>query len=596
MTSPVRFTAVAFRNYKALRNYSVSLEDFNILVGPNNAGKSTIISSFRILDEAIRKARSKSPEMLDIGHGPRRGYPVSLEGLPVATENVFTNYDQSNPAEIEFRISNGNKLILHFPEPNACLLLYDAQGKAIRSPSDFRALFPVTIGHVPVLGPVEHEEPLFQKEAARRALATHGASRNFRNIWYHYPETFGDFRALVQSTWPGMDIEPPEVARGGGKPYLRMFCPEDRYPREIYWAGFGFQVWCQMLTFIVRSRDDSILVIDEPDIYLHSDLQRQLVGLLKSLPCDVLLATHSTEIISEADPGDLLVVNKKGKGAKRISDPQHLQIVFGMLGSNLNPILTQLAKTRHVVFVEGKDFGLLASFARRLNHVTVAMRSHFAVMPVEGFNPLRVREISKGIEFTIGGAVRKAVIFDRDFRSASEIESAKLALATDVDLVHIHARKEIENYLLEPEPLARAVKRRLTEKNKRTGSSLEFNGDFATLFLQLSETFKHDVCSQYLAKRQEYAKAASPHIDLATISAAALAEFDSAWSTWDGRKVVLPGKRFLSLLNTHLQDTLGVTVTPTGIVSEMTATDVAPDLKELLASLAKFPTIPRREK
>ena len=30
-----------------------------------------------------------------------------------------------------------------------------------------------------------------------------------------------------------------------------------------------------------------------------------------------------------------------------------------ILGSNLNPILTQLAKTKRVLFVEGKDFQIL---------------------------------------------------------------------------------------------------------------------------------------------------------------------------------------------------------------------------------------------
>src|ERR1700747_1593405 len=104
-----------------------------------------------------------------------------------------------------------------------------------------------------------------------------------------------------------MEIERPKIDRSHGKPRLYMFCPEERIPREIFWSGFGFQVWCQMLTYIVKNKSASLLLIDEPDIYLHSDLQRQLLGILKNLGPDIVIATHSTELISEADLNDILV-------------------------------------------------------------------------------------------------------------------------------------------------------------------------------------------------------------------------------------------------------------------------------------------------
>src|ERR1041385_2554380 len=98
-----------------------------------------------------------------------------------------------------------------------------------------------------------------------------------------------------------MDIERPEIDTSHEKPRLHMFCPEERIPREIYWAGFGFHVWCQMLTFILKEAASTLLVIDEPDIYLHSDLQRQLVHILRDLDLQVVIATHSVEIITEVE-------------------------------------------------------------------------------------------------------------------------------------------------------------------------------------------------------------------------------------------------------------------------------------------------------
>jgi hypothetical protein len=151
-----------------------------------------------------------------------------------------------------------------------------------------------------------------------------------------------------------MDIEPPRVDYSHQKPRLHMFCPEDRIPREIFWVWFGFQVWCQMLTHVIQSREAALFLIDEPDIYLHSDLQRQLLGLLRNMGPDIVVATHSTEIIVEAEVDDLVLVNKQQRNAKRNQHPSQLQKVFEALGSNINPILTQLAKTRRVVFVGGK--------------------------------------------------------------------------------------------------------------------------------------------------------------------------------------------------------------------------------------------------
>jgi len=296
-----QFVRVEFSRFKAFKNFSIGLRHFNILVGPNNAGKSTILAAFRILEAAMRTARRQKAVPVMAFKRPTLGHSVDIRAISVAEENIFHNYDDSEPATVKFHLSNRNTLTLYFPESGACLLLMDAQGRSTATPASFKSQFNCPIGFVPILGPVEHHEQLYQKETARRSLFTYNAARNFRNIWFHYPENFDAFRSLLQLTWPGMDIQVPEIDRSHEKPRLHMYCPEGRYPREIFWAGFGFQVWIQMLTHLVKSSEVSLFLIDEPDIYLHSELQRQLLGLLRNLGPDVMLATHSTEIITEAE-------------------------------------------------------------------------------------------------------------------------------------------------------------------------------------------------------------------------------------------------------------------------------------------------------
>ncbi len=65
MSENTQIDRIRFRNYKAFQDYSVTLRKFNVLVGPNNAGKSTVLGAIRMLSEGIRRARSKSPQLID---------------------------------------------------------------------------------------------------------------------------------------------------------------------------------------------------------------------------------------------------------------------------------------------------------------------------------------------------------------------------------------------------------------------------------------------------------------------------------------------------------------------------------------------------
>ncbi len=581
-------TSVKFHNYKAFRDFSVSFQSFNILVGPNNAGKSTIVGAFRILAEAIRRARSRNPTYLQLPQGQGLGYSIDFESTGIAGENVFYDYDDSEPASVSFRFSNGNKLILFFPETGVCTLACETNGPTIRSTSQFKSEFNIQIGFVPVLGPVDHNEQLYKKEAARLALVTRGAARNFRNIWHHYPEHFPEFRSMVQTTWPGMDIGPPELDYSHTPPRLRMFCPEERIPREIYWAGFGFQVWCQMLTHIVKNDEASLFLIDEPDIYLHSDLQRQLLAILKTLGPDIVIATHSTELIAEADPNDILIVNKKFPAARRIKDPGRLVSLFQTLGSNLNPTLTQLARTRRVVFVEGKDFQVISRFARILGITGVANRTGFAVVPAEGFNPTKVRDFKQGIESTLGSKIAGAVIFDRDYRSDTEVEKEISELQSCCDFVRIHDRKELENFLLVEAPIARAIQHRLNERARRSGEQIEFVGNVRELLLRATEQVRHKVESRFLAKRRSFVRSIEPSRAETSIDEELLREFEATWAAFSNRLLLVPGKDVLARLNQILQDEHGVTVSVAAILGAFTSSDVPLEMKALVEDLDRF--------
>lgn len=585
------FVRIDFHRFKAFEQFSLHLRHFNILVGPNNAGKSTILTAIRILAAAMRRAGARKPEVVRGLRGDTFGYNINLAGVSAAEENIFYNYDDSSPASVTFTLSNGNRLILHFRDTDSCVLLAETGGSLVKTPSAFLKQFNCPIGFVPILGSVDHNEPLFQEEAARLALFNYTAARNFRNIWYHYPAQFDEFRRILRETWPGMDIEPPIVDRSHEKQRLHMFCPEERIPREIFWSGFGFQVWCQMLTHLVQSKDKALFLIDEPDIYLHADLQRQLLGLLRNLGPDIVIATHSTEIITEAEADDIVLINKKRKSARRIKQPSELSEVFAILGSNLNPILTQLAKTRRAIFVEGKDFQILGKFARKLNNSRVGNRAEFAVIPVEGFNPERIRSLKKGMEATLGGQISSAAILDRDYRSSPECDAIAKACGAFCEVVHIHDCKEVENFLLVPSAVDRAVAARVADRTKRTGKAQSNSQSAVSFFGEYADGKKTYIMSQYLATRRLFEKASASGRNEASFNEDALGEFESRWKDDVARLHMVPGKDALSSFNAYLQSKGGVTITPTAIIDAMTKDEIPSEIKDLIQTLDAFTTI-----
>ena len=591
MPETMQFSRVVFNRFKAFQSFSLHLRRFNIMVGPNNAGKSTILAAFRILAAGLRKANTRKPQIVSGPEGQSLGYFVDLAALSIGEENIFYDYDESKPATVTFTLNNKKNLVLYFPEPGSCFLIVDDPSRQISSPSVFRSAFNCPIGFVPILGPVEHREKLYEKEAARLALYNYRAARNFRNIWHHYPEKFESFRSMLRQTWPGMDIEPPEIDISHRKPVLHMFCPEDRIPREIFWAGFGFQVWCQMLTHLVQASNSSIFLIDEPDIYLHSELQRQLLSLLQDLGPDILIATHSTEIVAEAEANDIVLIDKNRKSAKRIRDPAELNEVFSSLGSNLNPILTQLAKTRRVIFVEGKDFQILSKYARKLDLQKVGNRSTFAVIPIDGFNPDRVNSLKKGIEATLGREIRAALILDRDYRSDAECDAIKASCEKSCDLVVVHQCKEIESFLLIPAAIERAARKRVEERARRTGRQSEYVEECSNKLNVFAEKKKSYVMSQYIAARWRFDRRSKPGINEATTNQAALEEFEADWAKGPSRRLeLIPAKNALSAVNEHLQASYGVNVTFSGIINALRMKEIPAEMRGLLTKIAKFAT------
>lgn len=584
----VGIVSMEFRSYKAFKHYSIAVQRMNILVGPNNCGKSTIVGAFRLLASSLRKARGRQPQYLVGPNGMRYyGYSLAQENLPVSIENVHTDYADTD-TQIVFRLSNSNLLRLYFPKQGGISLLLDPAGKDVRTTGAFRTAYPITIAVVPVLGPVEHEEDFVQEETVQRGLETHRASRHFRSYWMYNLEDFNEFAELVVKTWPAMQIQRPEHVPDSTK--LRMFCLENRITRELYWSGFGFQVWCQLLAHISRASANTILIVDEPEIYLHPDVQRQLLGILREIGPDVLLATHSTEIMSEADPAEIVLIDKAARSAERLRDVAGVQVALNKVGSIQNVTLSRLARNRRVLFVEGEqDFVLLRRFARQVGLNRLSTGVDITATQSEGFARWKtVSDFAWGIKKLLTTTLAIGAVFDRDYWCDEELNDIVAKLSKSLERVHIHRRKEIENYLLEPLPLARAIRSAIAERSKVVEEKKVSDPAIREMLRRVTEPFRSAALSQSLARKIDYFRRIGSKVDAATVTESTVRDFETKWAVLEQRLEIVSGKDALKALRDELQEKFGVSLTTFRIIGAFHRDEVPEDLRTLLGELDEF--------
>lgn len=587
----VRFRSVDFLNFKALRRFALRIEHTNLLVGPNNAGKSTIIDAFRLLNAGLRAARSRHPGWIRDKDGLfKAGYRVPVEVLSISMENMHTDYDEI-PSTATFTLSNGHRLQLYVPADDpTCFLLALPEDRVVNSAATFKSTFPIDIAVVPVLGPVEHDEDLVQEETVRRNLETHRASRNFRNYWYwrirgEGPEGFEAFRHLLHDTWPGMDIKPPEL----NDRVVHMYCSEERMDRELFWSGFGFQVWCQLLTHLTRSSNATIAVVDEAELYLHPDLQRQLVSRLRSLGCDVMLATHSSEIVTEADPDEVVIIDKRTSRAKRVTGAEGVRDALAALGSSRNILLSHLARTGRALLLEGEDFKILRQYASKLGFSQLATGLEFAVMGLGGSrDPKTIHSICEGMERALSRKLVFAAVLDRDYRTPGEVSRIQQQM-NFLHPGHVLAKKEIENYLLVPAVLDRALASSEAQRAHRAGERVQRALPPANeLLVEVTDALLDEVEARIVSNVVDEQKLQNPGLERSTIFRQAKASFRAQWADLDQRLDVVPGKQTLSHFNGLTQDRCGLSLTTSAIIRAFHPEEIPHELKRLLRSLDTF--------
>lgn len=243
-----------------------------------------------------------------------------------------------------------------------------------------------------------------------------------------------------------------------------------------------------------------------------------------------------------------------------------------------------------MVFVEDdEDFRLIRRFASVLGYPDLAAGIGITAVRSEGFSAWsRIESVGWGVEKSLGTQLQIAAVFDHDYYCQQELDSIVAQLQKQLAFVHIHERKEMENYLLEPVVITRALQQALRERSRRRAEKQPEAMPAEEMIDQASADLKSEVIGHYAAEKHRFLRSSGK--DQATIISEVTDWVEDHWHDIPDRMQIVPGKLVLRRLRTTVQDRYGVTLTSTRIVNSFAKRLVPDDMRNLVAKLEDFRT------
>ncbi len=560
-------------HYKGFERFTVHFRNPSLLVGPNNAGKSTIITALRVCASLVLQARRQkavAPFRDETRQRNVRGFALSLPRIEFSDENIRHEFREEE-ARLELRSKNGATLYAVWPfDSSPYFYVEHLDGLQPSSARATKEHFE-TIGVVPTLSPLEQTESPLTPERIRSHYSSRLVSRHFRNqlrlMQIESSDDFDDTRSYILANTP--EIESMELVAGQT---LDLYFREAgaRTERELCWAGDGLQIWIQVLFHIWRQRSNAIIVLDEPDVFLHPDLQRRLIRVLEEMPAQVILATHAPEMLAEASRESVIIVDRTRTRSRRISNEAVLSDLNQILGSGFNLKLARALRSRVALFVEGDDMKILKNTARIIGAVNVAKEIGLTIPPMGGASN---RDLASSFgwlnEHLLDKAVQVAVFLDRDYLTdemAHDIE--RKMNASDVRC-HVWKRKELESYLLHPSLIARSSGAPETEVREILSAAV--GNLYNTVFARSLE----------VRQRQEVGEkrhAVSVNEDY-------LKEFADRWTDPGWALYACPAKDVLSAVSRTLQERKYKVVSARGLSNRIRAHEVPAEMRDAILDI-----------
>lgn len=564
---------ITLHNYRCFEKTELSFKDLTVIVGKNNAGKSTLIEAIRISSMVTKKYKTsiyiQPPESLRISPD-NYGFRIPVERLKIDLRGVVYFYTANTNAKIEVLFDNKCRLIVYLNEEVAFATIQTPERELIVNKSMAKKYSIETIGILPQIGLIKEVETKLTELTIKKDLDTYLSSRHFRNELLLFKDKYYDFfKELAEQTWPTLRIR--DLIWDPLSNEISFLIEDLRFTAEIGLMGSGIQMWLQIIWSICKSNESDVIILDEPDVYMHPEMQTKVLRLVKIMYKQIIIATHSIEIISNVAPKNIVMIDKSIKKMRYANKLPVAQNIINDIGSNYNLALAQINESGKCIFVEGKDMRFLRKFYDILYPDDFNSFYDIPHLPLGGFcNINEAYGASKLFQSNTQGAFKCYAILDSDYYSDDYINAVKAKAKNNYLLLYVLKKKELENYLLNPKLLHRIV-----------GSQNVGYDSFVIEFEKIVDTNYEHVLDSYATKFQEEDRG----LTAGSASNKARNFLKDKWETLDDKLLYVPGKQLLKDINKWLKRQYNIQCSINTIFENTKIEDIDDEITSLLSDI-----------
>jgi len=380
-------TRLAIRNFKLFDDVELELGDRVVLIGPNNAGKTTALQALALWDIGLKRWMEKR----GTGDVPAKRPGVTINrrdliAVPVPAANLlWRDLHVRSGSRKDGKTRTENVLIE--VEVDAidwtCGLEFDYANeesfycRPLRVEDDQRMAVPdaaatVRIAYLPPMSGLAANETRLDRGAINVRLGEGRTAEVLRNLCYQIIESEDGERKWEKiagriESFFGSRLDKPQYVAERGEVTM-TYRTRNGVRLDLSASGRGQQQTLLLLAHMTAN-PNSVLLLDEPDAHLEILRQRQIYQLLsetaESTGSQIIAASHSEVVLNEAADRDVLIAF--------VGKPHRIDDRGSQVGKALKEIgfehYLQAEEKGWIIYLEGStDLAILLELARRLGH------------------------------------------------------------------------------------------------------------------------------------------------------------------------------------------------------------------------------------
>ncbi|MCG5031493.1 DUF2813 domain-containing protein [Mesosutterella sp. OilRF-GAM-744-9] len=379
----IRLERLRIRGFRGISSLEMTLGPQTVLIGPNSAGKSTVLAALRLALEPGGSTRPSTDFFVD--SSGRRGEEALVdlmfvpcradgaraerfEGLWKEALGALASHEPGSGREFfafRTRLRQGSGESAAGLERRLLVRWREEEGAVLAQPPSCFTLVPVRSGSGLA---AELRRPGSFVSRALRELSPGGPEEGLEE------KDFGALRAAVERFVSVLDGQIPARALPRGPVTLgevkRLFSLIGRGEAPAAFAPFleesgGGRIALLLSTITLErllaaqraGRGEAshfITAVEESELHLHPTAQRSITGHLRQLPGEVLLATHSPFVASGIEPLNYRFMVRAGGRVRvrwlpRRTDPADIRSIKRLILRNRGDMLF----ARGLILAEG---------------------------------------------------------------------------------------------------------------------------------------------------------------------------------------------------------------------------------------------------